>query len=107
MTAEEGGLLTLRLVFETAWRPPYGWLVALFNRFSLTFDHNWLDEGAEGGVAGRFDFAKLDDLCGTPWAEKPADAALQAHLGALLWGEEAYAEIEAERRQEAGGATLQ
>jgi hypothetical protein len=31
---------SLILTFQTAWRPPYGWIVALFNRFKISFDHD-------------------------------------------------------------------
>lgn len=82
---------TLTLIFETAWRPPYGWLVAMFNRFHLSFDHNWLDEGAERGVCGRFNADFIDDdMRGEPWGEKPADDDMQKHLHKLRLGVEAF-----------------
>lgn len=36
-------ILTLR--FKTAWRPPYGWLITLYNYFHLPFSLLWKDEG--------------------------------------------------------------
>lgn len=41
--------------FETAWRPPYGWLVAIFNHFKISFAYNWLSEGEQRGHSGRFE----------------------------------------------------
>ena len=86
---------SLRLVFETAWRPPYGWLCALFNRFMLPFAHNWHDEGRELGVVGRFDPAFLDDPRGESWSEKGADGDMQRHLYGLQWGVETPEELDA------------
>lgn len=76
------GVLTI--VFDTAWAPPYPWLVAVFNRFNLSFDHNWLDEGAEWGVAGTFRVAR-DDTWGPQWDEAPASQETQERLHTLKW----------------------
>lgn len=77
---------TLTLRFQTAWSPPYPWLVALLNTFG-GFRHNWLGEGSERGVSGQFigegDF-------GPEWKEQPADEALHRHLHKLLWGVEQF-----------------
>lgn len=82
---------TMILRFETAWRPPYPWLAAVFNKFVISFDHNWFDEGAERGVAGRFD-AKFhqDDMKGEPWKEQPASDELHHHLHKLHFGVEEF-----------------
>lgn len=82
--------LTFR--FETAWSPPYPWLAAVLNKFSLPFDHNWLDEGAERGRKGRF---SVDEKWGPEWDEEEADDALHRHLHKLHWGVEEFAEDEA------------
>lgn len=80
---------SLILRFETAWRPPYGWLCAILNRFKIAFEHNWLDEGAERGVAGRFQW--VDNVMrAEPWAEEPADDTLHRHLHKLHWGVEEF-----------------
>jgi hypothetical protein len=78
------------LRFDTAWRPPYPWLAAIFNIFKVSFDHNWLDEGAARGVHGVFDYAQTENLVGKPWTETPADDALQRHLHKLRWGVEEF-----------------
>lgn len=81
--------LTLR--FETAWSPPYRWLVAVFNSTKRSFDHNWLDEGASRGVSGKWDYAALtDNRLAEPWSEKPADDDMQKHLHKLHWGVEKF-----------------
>lgn len=82
---------TLTLRFDTAWRPPYGWLAAIFNKFVISFEHNWLDEGADRGVSGIFnaDFHR-DDMRGDPWNETPATDDMQRHLHKLKWGVEEF-----------------
>lgn len=82
---------TLILRFETAWSPPYPWIIAVFNTFKRSFEHNWLDEGRDRGVAGRWDYAALtgNDAFAEPWTEKPADDELQKHLHTLHYGEDA------------------
>lgn len=84
----DGAALTL--TFDTAWSPPYGWLAALFNTFELTFDHNWLDEGAIRGVEGVFDFTQMAMFAGNPWSERPASDEMQKHLHFLRWGVEEF-----------------
>lgn len=82
---------SLTLTFQTAWRPPYGWLIAIFNRFKINFEHNWLDEGAARGNSGKFDYAALDDrLQNDPWKEEEASDEMHRHLHTLLWGVESF-----------------
>ncbi len=85
----DGGL---HLIFETAWRPPYGWLCAVFNRFKLSFDHNWMSEGDCVGMSGRFDARFIEDDLrgGEPWIEKTADPEMQRYLHKLHWGVESF-----------------
>jgi hypothetical protein len=83
---------TLTLRFETAWSPPYPWLAAIFNGCKVSFDHNWLDEGAERGVHGIFDFTQVDRITGQPWREEPASDDLHRHLHKLHWGVEQFDE---------------
>jgi hypothetical protein len=87
------GVLTLR--FKTAWGTPRGWMCALFNTTRRSFAYRFLDEGADVARAGRFTFepAFLSDR---EWEEHESPADTDA-LGALLWGEEAWEEIRAER----------
>jgi hypothetical protein len=88
---EEGDdSLTLR--FQTAWSPPMGWIVALFNFFKLPFEHNYLTEGSDRGVSANFDFAALSwfrsGYYREAWSERPADDELQKHIHKMLWGVE-------------------
>lgn len=81
----------LRLVFETAWRPPYGWLVAVMNRCRVPFDHNWHDEGREYGRVGRFEFGTAGFNAGEPlWSERDAEGDMQRHLHKLQWDVEEF-----------------
>jgi hypothetical protein len=84
----------LHLIFETAWRPPYGWLCALFNRFKLPFDHNWMSEGDSVGRCGKFDWAGMEDQTfrREPWSETDADPDMHRYLHKLQWGVEAFDE---------------
>lgn len=85
--------LTLR--FETAWRPPYGWLGAIFNTLRCDFDHNWLSEGGGRGVMGAFRWPpNEDDLRHEPWVEREATEAEHRHLHKLLWGVEEFEDAE-------------
>lgn len=80
----EDGILTL--VFDTAWAPPYPWLAAVFNRFALSFEHNWLDEGAGWSVSGIFDADEMKKALGDPWREERASQEVQERLHFLKWG---------------------
>lgn len=73
------GESTLVLTFQTAWRPPMGWIIAIFNKFSRSFEHNWLDEGEDRGHQDMFIAENLHTL-GEVWVEKPASKAMQHHL---------------------------
>lgn len=83
--------------FETAWRPPYPWLAAVFNTLKLSFEHNWLSEGGGLGVHGTFAWpAEGGDY---PWHEawkeqeaKDEDDPLHRRLHELLWGAEEHDE---------------
>jgi hypothetical protein len=83
-----GDTLTLR--FQTARRPPYPWLAAVFNHLGLPFDHNWIEEGGGDGTAGRFE---IDGRWGQEWTEAPASPELHRHLHKLLWGVEEIDEV--------------
>ncbi len=62
------------LTFQTAWQPPYGWLLAIFNKFKVSFQHNWLDEGAARGICGTFNYAHYEDggMQGEPYGVTPS-----------------------------------
>jgi len=82
---------TITFRFETAWSPPYGWLVAVFNVLKQSFDHNWLDEGATRGWSGTWDYSAMEgNGFLDPWKEAPCDDAMQRHLHKLHWGVEEF-----------------
>ncbi len=81
---------TLTLVFETAWAPPYGWLVAIFNAFKIDFEHNWLSEGRDRTVRGVWNYARLDDMGGEAWDETEADEATHRRIHKMHWGVEEF-----------------
>lgn len=76
----------LTVVFDTAWRPPYPWLAAVFNTFERTFEHNWLDEGAGWSVSAKFDADEMKRDIGNAWHEKRAGLLVQERLHTLKWG---------------------
>lgn len=85
-----GDVLTLR--FDTAWRPPYGWLVAIFNKFRLSFTYNYLSEGEMRAKSGSFNYARLDDMGREAWSEEEATDEVHRHLHLLRWGVEEFEE---------------
>lgn len=87
---------SLTLIFETAWRPPYGWLAALFNTVERSFEHNWLDEGRERGVEGVFTFDASAKFGPMEWGEKPCSDEMQKHLHFLHWGVESFPDEDGE-----------
>ena len=82
------------LIFETAWRPPMGWICAVFNSLNLSFDHNWLSEDDDGGHSDRFDVSQNDNSFGDPWIEGKASEGMHRHLHLLLWGVETFEDEE-------------
>lgn len=72
---------TLILRFETAWRPPYGWIVALFNFFKLPFEYNSMVEGRGRSRCGKFT-CEPEPV----WIEVDANDTMHAHLLLLFYG---------------------
>lgn len=88
---------TLTLRFNTAWSPPFPWLVAAFNTLKASFEHNWLDEGDSRGHQDKWDFSKMEEAgFADPWTEARADDAMNLHLHEVMWGAETAREIMAE-----------
>ena len=87
-----GSVLTLR--FDSAWRPPYGWLAALMNTFNLSFQHNWLSEGEPHGHVGHFIHQPGNVMGDVDWKEEQASSEIHTHLHVLRWGVERFDEIE-------------
>lgn len=82
----------LILRFETAWAPPYPWLAAVMNKLELSFDHNWLDEGAVRGRSGKF---SMEGPFGRDWSEVEATDEMHRHLHKLHWGVEEFTDDDA------------
>jgi hypothetical protein len=89
---EDGDSITIR--FDTAWGPPYGWLVALLNKFERNFEYHWLSEGESRGHSGAFTVVKDGIMAGHKWEEKDCDEAMQKHLHVLRWGCEEFSDGE-------------
>lgn len=79
----------LVLTFQTAWRTPYGWLLALWHKSNVPLEYTWFDEGREHAVAGRFTTYD-DDMRGDPWLEAEADEATTRRFHKLMFGVEAF-----------------
>ena len=94
----DGADLVLR--FKTAWNAPYGWLCALFNAGKLGFSYAYLSEGESAAHVGKFSLTPDSGVSDMEWKEIVANQEERDHLGMLLWGEEAWAEIEQEGRTE-------
>lgn len=82
----------VRIEFQTAWRPPYGWLVALFNTMKRRFVHKWMSEGHDRGVIGVWEWEGKEPFSQHDWNETDADPETQKYLHLLLWGVEEFAE---------------
>ena len=80
----------LKIRFDTAWSPPYPWLVAVFNVLKRDFEHNWMDEGASRGWEGKWNYAALVEskTFADPWTGTPCSDEMQKHLNVLKWGVE-------------------
>lgn len=79
------------LTFQTAWSPPMGWIMALWNTTKAAIVLRWLDEGRSEAVIDRFDYAILaGDGFGEPWTRTAADEAETRRLHKLLWGVESF-----------------
>lgn len=97
---ENGGRTVL--TFKTAWSPPMGWVVALFNKLRLSMDLTSLDEGSDHAVNDRFAWnvgmGPWED--GPQWNRTQAPADETERLRCLYWGTEEWAKIKAEMEEE-------
>jgi hypothetical protein len=82
---------TIAFVFETAWRPPYGWLVAVFNTLKRGFEHRWIDEGGPEAI-GLFQWPKedMDQFKVNPWTERKPTDEEHRRLHKVHWGVEKF-----------------
>lgn len=81
---------TVTLVFKTAWRPPYGWIVAMFNTLKINLTHAWISEGTDGATIGAFRFNPDDKMEVLQWRERPATETEYRRLHKMMWGVEKY-----------------
>lgn len=82
---------SLTLIFRTAWRTPYGWLLAIFNKTMISFSYNSFSEGEDAPRLGIFDAAEIRKDFGTPWNETMIeDISERRRLHKLLWGIEEF-----------------
>ena len=81
---------TLVLTFQTAWNPPRGWLVALFNTINLSFEHNFLSEDDDGGHTEYYIYNKEDKYSSKLWKYEKATKEMYKHLHKLLFGCEEF-----------------
>jgi len=76
----------LILQFRTAWSPPYGWVVAVFNYSRLPFSLLWLDEGYD---KGHFEiYKKYEEPLDEEWQRVEITEEQQKHIYELLRGKE-------------------
>ena len=75
----------LAISFRTAWRPPRGWVLALFNTVKVGFVHCWLSEGDDRAFRETWDAGQSDSLAGEVWKsiESPEDLR---RMYLMLWG---------------------
>jgi len=76
--------------FQTAWSPPYGWLMAIFNTFEVSFEHTWLSEGATSARYATFSYPDLKHIYREPWTEVLSDQKTHRRMHKLLWGVEEF-----------------
>jgi len=74
--------------FQTAWSPPRGWIVAIFNTFQIDITHHWLDEGCSDAITEKYNFKALGEMFAKPnaWEMSAATESIRKHLHKLLWG---------------------
>jgi len=96
---------SVTLVFDTAWSPPRGWLVAIFNLFEISFEYHWLDEGESHGHSGHFKIDPDNKWDIYDWDEVPCSDEMQKHLHLLKWGVEEFPPEEDEETADAPAAT--
>lgn len=85
---------TLTIRFKTAWSPPYGWIIALFNYFQLPFSLLWMSEGHDKAFYEAYD-PGADEYDSEQWIKNEADEIQTRYAHKLLWGVEEFEDEEA------------
>lgn len=80
--------------FKTAWRPPYGWIIALHNCFKIPFTLLWLDEGSDDAYFEKYILPQ--DCSNDIWSKEKATEKQKRHIHKLLWGVEEFKDEETE-----------
>lgn len=81
------------ITFQTAWAPPRGWIVALFNTLRCKITSKWLDEGRNDAISETYEFVtKGRPLDGPEWRVEVLPHGSHEHrrLHKLLWGCERF-----------------
>ena len=84
------------LTFETAWSPPRGWVVALFNTLDCSITHFWQDEGSADVWRETYRPAKASRYAAGPeWSREKVEheGTDYRRLYKLQWGVETEAEL--------------
>ena len=81
----------LRLIFQTAWSPPYGWFAALVNRFRLPFTVYWMSEGdIRTAYFDQFNPKGIDDHRIELWVQTEASCDKRKYLWEVLGYDEIF-----------------
>ena len=91
-TAEQDGEDTV-IRFRTAWSPPRGWIVALFNTLDCQITSLWFSEGGENARRETYRPYSQDDKWNTPdWKVEMIPPGNDEHrrLHKALWGVEYF-----------------
>lgn len=73
----------LILKFQTAWNPPRGWVVAIFNYFKVSFKHLWMSEYSDIAYIETY---SIDKDFNNNWACEKANEEQQKYMYQLLYG---------------------
>ena len=84
------------LTFETAWNPPRGWVVAVFNTLKCDITHHWQDEGSDAVHCEKYTYYGDRSAIFPRWTAGKVEMGSEDHrrLYKLQWGVETPAERE-------------
>ena len=80
------------ITFQTAWAPPRGWIVALFNTLGCKITAKWLDEGRSDAFTETYVMDDPQNFGGPNWKTEThiEGSDEQRRLHKCLWGVEAF-----------------